>query len=106
MGKLQDLVKRARAGSLRSSELSDPTVTVTNLGDLGVDSVLGVIYPPQVALVGFGKVAERPWVIEGQVVARPLITASLSADHRVSDGHRGGRFLAAVDRLLQSPGGL
>ena len=106
MGKLQDLVKRARAGSLRSSELSDPTVTVTNLGDLGVDSVLGVIYPPQVALVGFGKVAERPWVIEGQVVARPLITASLSADHRVSDGHRGGRFLAAVDRLLQSPGKL
>ena len=106
MTKLQDLVKRARAGSLRSSELSDPTITVTNLGDLGVDSVLGVIYPPQVALVGFGKVAERPWVVEGHVVARPLITASLSADHRVSDGHRGGRFLAAVDRLLQNPGGL
>lgn len=106
MGKLQDLVRRARAGSLRSSELSDPTITVTNLGDLGVDSVLGVIYPPQVALVGFGKVAERPWVVEGLVVARPLMTASLSADHRVSDGHRGGRFLAAVDRLLQNPGGL
>jgi pyruvate dehydrogenase E2 component (dihydrolipoamide acetyltransferase) len=106
MGKLQDLVKRARAGSLRSSELSDPTITVTNLGDLGVDSVLGVIYPPQVALVGFGKVAERPWVVEGHVIARPLITASLSADHRVSDGHRGGRFLAAVDRLLQNPDGL
>lgn len=106
MRQLQDLVKRARAGSLRSSELSDPTITVTNLGDLGVDSVLGVIYPPQVALVGFGKVAERPWVVEGRVVARPLMTASLSADHRVSDGHRGGRFLAAVDRLLQNPGGL
>ena len=91
MKALADLVKRARAGSLRSSEMSDPTITVTNLGEGGVDAVFGVIYPPQVALVGFG--APR----EGRVVA------SVSGDHRVSDGHRGALFLAAVDRLLQAP---
>lgn len=106
MHSFQDLVKRARAGTLRSSELSDPTITVTSLGEQGVETVFGVIYPPQVALVGFGKVVERPWVIEGQVVSRPVVTASLSADHRVTDGHRGGVFLSAVDRLLQEPGQL
>jgi pyruvate dehydrogenase E2 component (dihydrolipoamide acetyltransferase) len=103
MQKFRDLVNRARAGSLRSSELSDPTITVTSLGEQGVEMVFPIIYPPQVAIVGFGKVVQRPWVVDGQVVARPVITATLSADHRVSDGHRGGLFLAAVDRLLQEP---
>nr|MBI3612099.1 2-oxo acid dehydrogenase subunit E2 [Nitrospirota bacterium] len=103
MRDFRDLVKRARAGTLRSSELSDPTITVTSLGEQGVEQVFGVIYPPQVALVGFGKVVERPWVAEGLVEARPVVTATLSADHRVTDGHRGGLFLAAVDRLLQEP---
>lgn len=103
MKNFRDLVKRARAGGLRSSELSDPTITITSLGEQGVETVFGIIYPPQVALVGFGKVSERPWVVDGQVVARQTVTASLSADHRVSDGHRGGLFLAAVDRLLQQP---
>ncbi len=103
MQNFQDLVKRARAGSLRSSEMSDPTITVTSLGEQGVESVFGVIYPPQVALVGFGKVVERPWVSNGQVVPRPVIMVSLSADHRVTDGHRGGLFLAEIDRLLQEP---
>ncbi len=106
MQNFRDLVTRARAGSLRSSELSDPTITVTSLGEQGVETVFGVIYPPQVALVGFGKVVERPWVSEGKVVPRPVVTATLSADHRVTDGHRGGLFLAAVDRLLQEPGRL
>jgi pyruvate dehydrogenase E2 component (dihydrolipoamide acetyltransferase) len=103
MAALQDLVTRARSGVLRSSEMSDPTITVTNLGDLGVDSVFGVIYPPQVALVGFGRVAERPRAVNGMVGVRSCTTATLSADHRVSDGHRGGRFLGTIDRLLQHP---
>ena len=103
MRDLTDLVKRARAGSLRSSEMSDPTITVTNLGEEGVDSVHGVIYPPQVALVGFGRVSERPWVEQGVVRGIPLVTASLAADHRVSDGHRGALFLARVRMLLQDP---
>jgi pyruvate dehydrogenase E2 component (dihydrolipoamide acetyltransferase) len=103
MRNFRDLVRRARAGEFRSSELSDPTITVTSLGEQGVEAVFGIIYPPQVAIVGFGKVVERPWVAEGTIVARPVMTASLSADHRVSDGHRGGLFLAAVNRLLQEP---
>jgi pyruvate dehydrogenase E2 component (dihydrolipoamide acetyltransferase) len=103
MRSFRDLVARARAGTLRSSELSDPTITVTSLGEQGVETAFGVIYPPQVALVGFGKVVERPWAVEGQVTVRPVMTATLSADHRVTDGHRGGLFLAAVDRLLQQP---
>jgi pyruvate dehydrogenase E2 component (dihydrolipoamide acetyltransferase) len=102
----QDLVKRARAGSLKSSEVTDPTVTITSLGERGVESVFGIITPPQLALVGFGTPLERPWVVGGQVVPRPLLTATLSGDHRATDGHRGALFLAAVDRLLQQPEGL
>jgi pyruvate dehydrogenase E2 component (dihydrolipoamide acetyltransferase) len=103
MVNMLDLVNRARTGHLRSSEISDGTITVTNLGDQGVESVFGVIYPPQVALVGFGKIVERPWAAGGMLGVRPTIAASLAADHRVSDGHRGGRFLIAVNRLLQEP---
>jgi pyruvate dehydrogenase E2 component (dihydrolipoamide acetyltransferase) len=103
MRNFRDLVQRARSWSLRSSELSDPTITVTSLGEQGVEAVYGIIYPPQVALVGFGKIVERPWVVGKQVEPRSLITATLSADHRVTDGHRGGLFLSAVERLLQEP---
>ncbi len=103
MRSMLDLVKRARAGVLRSSEVSDATITVTNLGEQGVETVFGVIYPPQVALVGFGKLTEQPWAADGMVGARPVIAASLAADHRASDGHRGGRFLATIDRRLQEP---
>jgi pyruvate dehydrogenase E2 component (dihydrolipoamide acetyltransferase) len=103
MSSFQDLVKRVRAGTLRSSELSDPTITVTSLGEQGVETVYGVIYPPQVALVGFGKMVQRPWIVEGNILSRPVVTATLSADHRVSDGHRGGLFLATIERLLQEP---
>jgi pyruvate dehydrogenase E2 component (dihydrolipoamide acetyltransferase) len=103
MADLRDLVTRARAGRLRSSEMSDPTITVTNLGEQGVETVYGVIYRPQVALVGFGKIVERPWAHEGMIGARPVVHATLAADHRVTDGHTGGLFLAAVDRHLQLP---
>jgi pyruvate dehydrogenase E2 component (dihydrolipoamide acetyltransferase) len=91
MKALADLVRRARAGSLRSSEMSDPTITVTNLGDTGVDAVFPIIYPPQVAIVGFGAIKE------GKLVA------SLGADHRASDGRRGALFLAELARRLQEP---
>jgi pyruvate dehydrogenase E2 component (dihydrolipoamide acetyltransferase) len=101
MARLSDLVGRARSGRLRASEMSDPTITVTNLGDLGVETVFGVIYPPQVALVGFGRVTDRAVAKDGLLGVRPCVTATLSADHRASDGHRGGRFLAEIDRLLQ-----
>ena len=100
---LRELVKRVRAGILRSSEIADATITVSSLGEQGVESVFGVIYPPQVALVGFGKIVERPWAINGMLGVRPIIMASLAADHRASDGHRGALFLAAINSLLQEP---
>jgi pyruvate dehydrogenase E2 component (dihydrolipoamide acetyltransferase) len=102
MDAFKDLVERARDGKLRASELTAPTITVTSLGDRGVETVFPIINPPQVAMVGFGKVLERPWVVGGQVVPRSVVTVSLGADHRVSDGHRGGLFLAAVASALEN----
>lgn len=103
MDDLTDLVARARSFSLRSSEMSDPTITVTNLGDQGVDAVFGVIYPPQVAIVGFGQPAERVCVIDGGIRVVTTVQGTLAADHRASDGHRGALFLAAINELLQQP---
>lgn len=103
MADLRDLITRVRGGRLRSSEMSDPTVTFTNLGEQGVDGVFGVIYPPQVAIIGLGKTSEKPWVDQGVVVARKVATATIAADHRASDGHSGGLFLATLGKLLQEP---
>ena len=103
MSRLRDLVQRTRAGRLRSSEIADPTITVSSLGERGVEALYGIIYPPQVALVGFGKAVRRPWVVDGAIVPRSIVTITLSADHRVSDGHAGALFLAEIGRLLQEP---
>jgi pyruvate dehydrogenase E2 component (dihydrolipoamide acetyltransferase) len=101
MAAMRDLVQRARASGLRGSELSDPTVTVTSLGDRGAESVLPIIYPPQVAMIGVGRIVTRPWVVDGAIGPRPVVTMTLAGDHRASDGHRGGILLAEIDRLLQ-----
>ena len=103
MAALGDVARRARAGSLRSSELLDPTITVTSVGDQGAEEVWGLVNPPQAAIVGFGAIGERPWAVKGGVVARPVVTVTLSADHRVSDGRLGSRFLAEIAELLQRP---
>jgi pyruvate dehydrogenase E2 component (dihydrolipoamide acetyltransferase) len=103
MAAIRDLIPRARAGRLRSSELMDATITVTSLGDLGVKSVYGVIYPPQVALVGFGRVTEQPWAENGMLGVRPILTATLAADHRATDGQKGAQFLDALNQQLQEP---
>ncbi|MFI6985961.1 dihydrolipoamide acetyltransferase family protein [Embleya sp. NPDC050154] len=103
MAALREVVERARAGRLRSTQSADPTITVTNLGEQGAEAVFGVIYPPQVALVGFGRVTERPVAVDGLLGVHPTVTASLSADHRATDGATGSRFLTAVDRLLKHP---
>jgi pyruvate dehydrogenase E2 component (dihydrolipoamide acetyltransferase) len=96
-------VTRVRSGGLRASELADPTITVSSLGERGVDRLYGIIYPPQVAIVGFGTPRPAPWVVEGQVVVRQVVNATLAADHRHSDGHRGALFLAQVGQRLQEP---
>jgi pyruvate dehydrogenase E2 component (dihydrolipoyllysine-residue acetyltransferase) len=103
MARMRDVVARARAGNLRSSELGDATATVSNLGERGVKTLFGIIYPPQVALIGFGTPSARPWVAAGQLVVRPVVTMTLAADHRASEGHRGALFLAEIERLLQTP---
>ena len=107
MTALRDVITRTRAGRLRSSEITEGTITVTNLGDLGVETVFGVIYPPQVALIGFGNITDRPWAAEhGMLGVRPVVTTTLAADHRATDGHRGAQFLQILDGLLQEPGKL
>ena len=106
MAAMQDLVARARSGSLRSSEFSDSTITVTSLGERGVEIVTPIIVPPQTAILGFGRIVTRPWVVDGSIVARPIVYATLAGDHRVTDGHLGGRYLALVDQLLQKPADL
>ena len=103
MARMTDLVSRARSGALRSSEITSATITLTSLGERGVESVTPIIFPPQVAIVGCGATLERPWVVDGQVVPRPVMRVTLGGDHRVSNGHRGARFLSALDRLLQEP---
>jgi pyruvate dehydrogenase E2 component (dihydrolipoamide acetyltransferase) len=103
MAKLRDLAARAREGRLRSSELTDTTITVSSLGERGVESLYGIIYPPQVAIVGFGKVTSQPVAIGDTVEIRPMMVTTLAADHRATDGHLGSRFLNEIAALLQEP---
>lgn len=103
MARLRDLVARARSGGLRSSEMIDATSTITSLGERGADAVTGIIHPPQVAILGFGRIRERPSVANGRVIARPMIEVTLAADHRASDGHAGGLLLSAIETALQEP---
>ena len=106
MDEFRALVSRARAGRLRASELAAPTIILTSLGDASVDAVFPIIQPPQVAIVGAGAVAARPWVVDGQVVPRQVLTLSLGADHRVTDGRLGAQFLARLAQRLVDPGSL
>jgi len=103
MASMRDLVTRARAGRLRGSEMTDGTITVSAIGDRGVDAMAGVIYPPQTALIGFGAPVLRPWAVDGEILARQVVTVTVAADHRVSDGRAGARFLFELDTLLQTP---
>lgn len=98
-----DLVTRTRSGKLRSSEITQQTVTITNLGDLGVESVYGVIYPPQVALVGLGRIVDTPWAEGDTLSVRKVMQATLAGDHRATDGRTGGQFLNTLDHILQTP---
>jgi pyruvate dehydrogenase E2 component (dihydrolipoamide acetyltransferase) len=103
MAAMRDLVARVRTGRLRSSEMTDGTITVSSLGEGGAEALTGVIYPPQVALACFGAPGRRPWVVADAVLPRTVVTVTLAADHRASDGRRGTRFLAEIAKLLQSP---
>ena len=99
----QDLVVRTRQGSLKNSELIEGTVTVTNIGDLGSDEVYGIIFPPQVAIIGFGRIRKEAIVADEQTRPGFVIDLTLSADHRVSDGLLGARFLNEIDKKVNDP---
>jgi pyruvate dehydrogenase E2 component (dihydrolipoamide acetyltransferase) len=103
MASLNDMIPRARVMKLRSSELSESTITVTNLGEGNVETVYGVIYPPQVAIVGLGSITEQPYAEMGMLDVRPVMNITLSADHRATDGATGSRFLMAVKNYLSKP---
>ena len=103
MAEFRDLVTRARRGRIRQSEFITPSITVSSIGEQGVETIYSIIYPPQVAIVSFGAVIERPWSVNGRIESRQLIKVSLSADHRASDGHRGALFLNTLSNLLQDP---
>jgi len=103
MVKLRDLTGRVRQGNMRGSEIGGGTFTVSSVGEGNVEAVVPIIYPPQVAILGLGSICERPWVIDGDVCPRQVITATLAGDHRASDGRVGARFLEVFDRLLQEP---
>jgi pyruvate dehydrogenase E2 component (dihydrolipoamide acetyltransferase) len=103
MAALGERVTAARTGNLKASWMTGATITVTHLGDTGADLVHGVISPPQVALVGFGRSRSRPWAIDDAVVVRPIVTSTLAADHRATDGAIGSRFVATLADLIDRP---
>lgn len=100
---MRDLVSRARTGRLRGREMTAGTLTLSSLGDKGAEEMSGVIFPPQVALVGLGSPAVRPWIVDGTVEARSVVHLTLSVDHRANDGRQASRFIAAFETHLQTP---
>ena len=103
MSNISDLITRTRAGKLRSQEMTKQTITITNLGDLGVQSVYGVIYPPQVAIVGLGSIVDTPWAVGDTLCVRKVMQATIAGDHRATDGRTGARFLDKLSQILQKP---
>ena len=103
MARLADLVARARRGTLKQAEMAGATITVSSLGEAGPDALAGVIFPPQVALVGVGGIVERPWAVDGMLTVRPTCTITLAADHRASDGRTASAFLAVLAHALAHP---
>ena len=103
MVRLKEVVARARQGRLAGDEVTDPSITVTNLGELGVEVVYPIIYPPQLAMVGLGRISNRPWAIGDALTVRPVVTITVGVDHRAVNGHEAGMFLSAIARALAAP---
>ena len=102
----KDLINRAKEGRLKADEYSDGTFTITNLGAFGVETLIGIINPPQAAILGVGSVMPQAVVRDGEVVVRQVMKVALSADHRVSDGAEGARFIKEIQALLEGPAAL
>jgi len=99
----KDLIDRAKNGRLSAEEYSAGTFTITNLGNFGVETLIGIINPPQAAILGVGSVMDKPVVRDGQIVIRKMMKIALSADHRVTDGAEGAQFIKEIQALLENP---
>ncbi len=102
----KDLVNRAKSGHLKADEYSEGTFTITNLGAYGVETLIGIINPPQAAILGVGSVMPKPVVKDNAVVVRQVMKVALSADHRVTDGAEGAVFIKEIQNLLEAPAAL
>jgi pyruvate dehydrogenase E2 component (dihydrolipoamide acetyltransferase) len=99
-----DLVDRARSGKLQQGDLEGGTFTISNLGMFGVESFIAVLNPPQVAILAVGAATEQPVVRDGELTARPLMSLTLTCDHRAVDGADAADFLRTVRTRLEEPG--
>jgi pyruvate dehydrogenase E2 component (dihydrolipoamide acetyltransferase) len=100
---LRQVIERARAGKALPDELSGSTFTITNLGMLEIDAFTPIINLPEAAILGVGRIKERPAVVDGEIVARKMMWLSLTFDHRLVDGAPAGRFLQYVKNLIENP---
>jgi len=96
------LVEKARRGELTKDDVTGGTFTVTNLGMYGVDVFIPIINPPETAILGVGRVGEKPVAVSGQVTVRPMMQLSLAYDHRVVDGAPAAQFLQTVKKILET----
>jgi pyruvate dehydrogenase E2 component (dihydrolipoamide acetyltransferase) len=99
----RDLAERARAGKLRPADIAEGTFTISNLGMFEVDAFTAIIIPPQAAILAVGAIADRVAAVEGQPAVRPMMTLTLSSDHRVVDGARAAEFLRDLAAALANP---
>jgi len=99
----RDVAERARAGKLRPADIADATFTISNLGMYGVDQFSAIITPPQAAILAVGGIAEKVVALEGKPAVRPMMTLTVSCDHRVADGARAAMFLREIAQALSDP---
>ena len=100
---LNNLTTRAREGKTQPAEMANGTLTITNIGSLGIDTGTPIINPGEVAIVAFGTIKQKPWVVDGEVIPRWVTTLGGSFDHRVVDGDLSARFMADVAAILEEP---
>ena len=100
------IAEAARAGRLRPEDVQGGSFTISNLGMYGVDAFQAIVNAPQAAILAVGRTTDRPWVVDGAIVPRPVMTLSVSFDHRVVDGARGAEFLDTLASLIEEPAGL
>jgi len=101
-----ELTAKARAGRLRPADVANGTFTISNLGMYGIDSFQAIITPPQAAILAVGRIADRVVVVNGAPAVRPILSLTISFDHRVADGARGAAFLDELAKVIENPGTL